>query len=131
MKVLISTDKNRIAPLLDASARFELVSPRRNGERMRRTLHINEMSPCPKIRHIVSTGATLLICGAVSKTLEAMLSAAGIRVIPNTCGQLDDVINAVISGTLTEQSYLMPGCNDRQRGRWSEEECKSIRDSIL
>lgn len=59
--------------------------------------------------------ADILICGAVSRPLEAMVAASGIRVLPNTCGPLEDIIRAVFSGSLKDRNFLMPGCPGRQQ----------------
>jgi hypothetical protein len=46
--------------------------------------------------------------------MEAMLTSAGMKVIPNTCGSLDEVTAAFFAGNLTERAFLMPGCPSRQ-----------------
>jgi len=58
---------------------------------------------------------SVLICGALSQALEALLLAAGLQVVPNTCGPVEEVANAYLSGRLTEGAFLMPGCCRRRR----------------
>jgi predicted Fe-Mo cluster-binding NifX family protein len=62
---------------------------------------------------LAELGPRLLICGAVSWPLEAMLSSAGIRVIPNIRGSVDEVIAAFIAGRLTDPAFRLPGCCGR------------------
>jgi len=57
----------------------------------------------------------VLICGAISRPLEMMLVSEGMQVIPHTCGPVEDVIRAYVSGRLTDQAYLMPGCCGQRR----------------
>jgi predicted Fe-Mo cluster-binding NifX family protein len=57
----------------------------------------------------------VLICGAISRPLEAMLLSAGVEVIPQTCGPVEEVLKAFMSGKLTEKAFLMPGCCGRRR----------------
>jgi predicted Fe-Mo cluster-binding NifX family protein len=114
MKVLIPIDGERISPVLDSARCFVLVDARPDGPPVRRQLRIADVDPVDKAKRIVELDASVLICGAVSWPLEVMLASAGMRVIPNTCGLLDEVVNAFYSGHLTEQAFLMPGCPGRQ-----------------
>ncbi|MBN2525229.1 MAG: hypothetical protein JXR76_02465 [Deltaproteobacteria bacterium] len=111
---MFSTDEARIAPLLDVATQFVIVKRNGEGTYQRRVVSISDLELCAKVRRIVSTRADILVCGAVSWTMEAMVTASGMTLLPNTCGQLDDVIYAVFNGTLTERNFLMPGCPGRQ-----------------
>jgi predicted Fe-Mo cluster-binding NifX family protein len=114
MTVLLSTDGDRISPVLDAAKSFLLISAGLDGARSRKPAFIAEADPIAKAKRIVGLGARVLICGAISWPLEALLASAGMRVIPNTCGPLDEVLDAYFSGALTERAFLMPGCPGRQ-----------------
>jgi predicted Fe-Mo cluster-binding NifX family protein len=114
MRVVIPIDGNRISPVLDAARSFLLVDERPGGLPVRRQVRIADADPVDKARRIVALGAGVVICGAVSWPLEAMLASAGVRVVPNTCGSLDEVVSAFYAGDLTEQAFLMPGCPGRQ-----------------
>ena len=50
-----------------------------------------------------------MICGAISRHVEMVLTGSGILVIPNTCGKVDDVLEAFLNGRLNEKAFLMPG----------------------
>jgi predicted Fe-Mo cluster-binding NifX family protein len=114
MKVVIPIDGDRISPVLDAARSFLLVDERPDGSPVRRQVRISDADLVDKAKRIVALGADVLICGAVSWPLEAMLASAGMRVIPNTCGSLKEVVSAFYAGDLTEQAFLMPGCPGRQ-----------------
>jgi predicted Fe-Mo cluster-binding NifX family protein len=68
-----------------------------------------------RVRRLAKLGVDVLICGAISAPLEAMLIGLGIRVIPHTCGATDDVLNAFMQGRLPDEAFLMPGCCRRRR----------------
>ena len=114
MDVLLPTDGDRISPVLDAARSFLLVSTSAKGDQTRHQVLIAEADPIVKAKRIVALGAGVLICGAISWPLEVMLTSAGMKVIANTCGSLDEVVAAHFSGALTEQAFLMPGCPGRQ-----------------
>jgi predicted Fe-Mo cluster-binding NifX family protein len=114
MKVVLAIDGDRISPVLDAARCFLLVIASSDGALIRKKVLIADADPITKAKRIAELGEGVLICGAISWPLEAMLTSAGMRVIPNTCGPLDEVIAAFFTGELTEQAFLMPGCPGRQ-----------------
>jgi len=114
MKVVLAIDGDRISPVLDAARCFLLVTASTDGVLIRKEALIADADPVTKAKRIVELGGRVLICGAVSWPLEAMLASAGMRVIANTCGPMDEVIAAFFTGDLTEQAFLMPGCPGRQ-----------------
>ena len=115
MNVLLSTDGKRISPVLDAAGAFLLVNVSWDGAQSRKPVLIREADPVVKAKRIAESGATVLICGAISWPLQAMLASARVRVIPNTCGSLDEVVAAHFEGRLTDRAFLMPGCPGRRR----------------
>jgi len=53
----------------------------------------------------------VLICGAISSTLQSSVIHQGIQVIPFVSGQVREVIHAFQHGTLeTSIRYKLPGC---------------------
>jgi predicted Fe-Mo cluster-binding NifX family protein len=114
MKVVLPVDGDRISPVLDAARSFLLVTASSGGALTRKEVLIADADPVTKAKRIAKLGGEVLICGAISWPLEAMLTSAGMRVIPNTCGPLDEVIAAFFSGDLTAHAFLMPGCPGRQ-----------------
>jgi len=115
MRVAIPISDGRISPVFDAARRLVLVDVD-NGREVRRTEEgLEEPELAPRARRVAELGADVLICGAISRPLEAMLLSAGVEVVPQTCGQAEDVLRAFISGQLTEQAFLIPGCCGRRR----------------
>ena len=113
MRIVLSMDGDRISPVLDSARTFILVAEGGDGSLKFKKVIIADQDLVTKAKHIAELGA-VLICGALSWPLEALLTAAGMRVIPNTCGSLDEVAAAYFTGDLTEQAFLLPGCPGRQ-----------------
>jgi predicted Fe-Mo cluster-binding NifX family protein len=79
---------------------------------------IEETELGARARQVANLGVEVLICGAISMPLEAMLVSAGVRVLPHTCGPVEEVLRAFASGRLPDEAYSMPGCAGRpRRGR--------------
>ena len=115
MKVAIPTWSGRVSPVLDVAQHFLLVEAERGEELGRRDVLVEEASLLARAKRIAELRPEVLICGAISRPFEAMLGSAGIRVVPNTCGPVEEVLRAFFSGQLTEQAFLMPGCCGQRR----------------
>jgi predicted Fe-Mo cluster-binding NifX family protein len=114
MKVLVPVSRGRISPLLDVAKRFLLVTVDGGRERGRREVSMDEQGIVPRSKRIAQLDTNVLICGAVSRPLEEALASEAVRVIPNTCGPVEEVLEAFRMGQLTDRAFLMPGCS-RQR----------------
>ena len=114
VKVVLPIDGDRISPVLDAARTFVLVTAGSDGSLTPKEVLVADGDPVTQAKRIIEPGASVLICGAVSWPLEAMLTSAGMRVIPNTCGSLEEVAKAYFAGAFTEQAFLLPGRPGRQ-----------------
>ena len=115
MRVAIPISDGRISPVFDAARRLLLVDIENGREVWRTEQIVGEPELGPRARRVAELGADVLICGAISRPLEAMLLSAGVEVVPQTCGPVEDVLEAFMSGRLTEQAFVMPGCCGRRR----------------
>jgi predicted Fe-Mo cluster-binding NifX family protein len=117
MKLMVPILRGRISPVLDVARNFLLVDTQGDGNSRRRELLVENTRITTRAKKIVDAGTQVLICGAISWPLEALLVSAGVQVIPNTCGTVEEVVEAYLSGQFTEQAFLMPGCCGKRRRR--------------
>jgi len=122
MKIAIPWWQGRVSPVLDVAARFLLITVDQGQETFREDVSFEATGPLGRVRQIARLGAEAVICGAVSRPLELALRSAGIQVVTDICGQVDDVLAAFIGGRLNEDAYLMPGCCGRRRGLHADSE---------
>ena len=115
MRAAIPIFDGMISPVFDAARRLLLVDIENGREVWRTEQIVEEPELGPRARRVAEFGADVLICGAISRPLEAMLLSTGVEVIPQTCGPVEDVLKAFISGRLTEQAFVMPGCCGHRR----------------
>ena len=85
------------------------------AERARQDMVFNVDGHQARAARLTEAGADVLVCGAISKPVEVAVSAAGIEVIPQTCGEVGSVLAAFIDGRLSQGAFLMPGCCGRRR----------------
>lgn len=117
VRIAVPTHEGRVSPVCDVARRFVIVETDGNREVARSEVVLDPASVTDRARHITSLRWDVLICGAISRPLEAMLAASGMRVIANTCGPVQDVVAAFLSGDIARGALRMPGCACRGRGR--------------
>jgi len=115
MKVSIPTWAGRVSPVFDVARQLLVVTFEEGREFSREQAAIEETQMLARVKRVTQLDVDVLICGAISVPLEAMLVSAGVRVIPHTCGAVEEIIQAFESGHLTDKKYVMPGCCGRRR----------------
>ena len=118
MKVAIPHWQGRVSPVFDVASHVLLVDVDAGAERRRQDVYLDADGPRARASLLADLGADVLACGAISRQQETALSAAGVRVIPYICGDMEEVLMAFTNGRLGEDGFLMPGrCGRRRRSR--------------
>ena len=114
MRIAISYQQDRIAPVFDVSGRVLLVDIENGLEVRRNERSLVQEDPLVRARHVAQFGTQILICGAVSWSLENALSSMGVQVMACLCGRVESVIQAFKERRMDE-SFTMPGCQGRRK----------------
>jgi len=115
MKIAISHWQGRISPVFDESRQLLLIETRNGREINRAREKLRHANPLTRARFVAGLGTEILICGAVSVTLERALLAENIKVFAYTCGPVKEVIEAFKNNRLSDPEFLMPGCHGKKR----------------
>jgi predicted Fe-Mo cluster-binding NifX family protein len=116
VRIAIPTWEHRISPVFDVAKRLLLVETEGAAEVARDEVAVAGSDVAVRARRVTELGVDVLICGAISQPLEALLASAGVRVISQTCGGVEEVLRAFVAGELANNNlYLMPGCCGRRR----------------
>lgn len=124
MKVALPVWNGRVSPVFDAATRMLIVEMGEGGEVARREELIGDTLAPRRAWRLRELGVNVLLCGAISRPLSAMLAGAGITVVPFVTGEVEEVLSAYLTGAIAEPQYLMPGCGGRRmrhrggRGPW-------------
>ena len=137
MKVAIPQWQGRVSPVFDVAGKVLVVEIRDGTEHARQDIVLDSEDPQLRVARLAQAGTDVLICGAISWPLEMAVSAAGIELIPKTCGDVEQVLAAFACGQLQEDAFLMPGCCGRhrqfrarrRRGRHCDPAAVELRDS--
>lgn len=117
MRIGIATHEGRVSPVLDVAQRLLVLEVDGGAGPARHEVALVGKTLAGRVHDIQAAAVDVLICGAVSCPLEAALAAAGVQVVPQVCGDVDDVLDAYLAGRLTSSAFLMPGCCGRRRHR--------------
>ncbi len=110
MKVAIAILKDRISPVFDVSRNVLIIDIENETWTKEEVSSFENDNSMNKITKLLSLNIEVLVCGAISNALNDMVCLSGIRTIPFTCGQIGEVINALINDELPCEKYCMPGC---------------------
>jgi predicted Fe-Mo cluster-binding NifX family protein len=117
VKAAFASWNDRIAPVFDVSRRIQLVETEAGRIISQDRASVAGETPGQKASWLAELEVGILVCGAISRPMQAVISAYGIEVIPFIAGNLQEVIQAWLSGKLDGSSdYVMPGCKGA-RGR--------------
>lgn len=120
MRVAIPVHEGRISPVFDAARHLWIIDILNGKEVDRSELVTQEPESLLRANWVAGLGVNMLICGAISRPLEAMLESAGVTVIARRCGAAEDVMRAFMADELSQDAFSMPGCRGRghrKRGR--------------
>jgi len=115
MKIVVPEWQGRISPVFDVANKILLVDIEDHRELQRQQGALVSAAPWARADTLRRMGAEVLICGAVSRPMETALRTAGINVIHNICGPVEEVLEAYCNGHLDENVFMMPGCCGRRR----------------
>jgi predicted Fe-Mo cluster-binding NifX family protein len=100
MKIAIAHWQSRVSPVFDVADHLFLIAVENGREVHRDSLRLAGRDPFGRARELSELGVDVLLCGAVSLTLEKALIGAGIRVLGFLAGELESVITAFLDGQL-------------------------------
>ncbi|MCJ8501633.1 NifB/NifX family molybdenum-iron cluster-binding protein [Desulfatitalea alkaliphila] len=117
MKAAFAIWNDRIAPLFDTSHHAQVVEVVSGRIICQRRECFEDQTAVGKVFCLVEWGVGTLICGAISRPLQAIVTAHGIQVVAFVAGDLQDVTRAWLEGRVMEAGYAMPGHGNRCAGR--------------
>jgi predicted Fe-Mo cluster-binding NifX family protein len=110
MKIAIPQWEGRISPVFDVALSFLLIDIEGGREVQRQEKRLHGADTLVRIAELLRFGINIVICGAISRPIEARLVGSGVQVIGFTCGMVDDVVAAYLNGKVVERTFAMPGC---------------------
>ena len=117
MKVGIPYWKGRVSPVFDVAGKVLVIDIVDGVATTRQEVLFDVEDPHWRASRLSEAGVEVLVCGAISRSLEHAIISEGIEVISQTCGDVECVLSAFIDGRLRQGDFAMPGCSGRGRRR--------------
>jgi predicted Fe-Mo cluster-binding NifX family protein len=111
MKTAFTVWNDRIAPLFDVAGKIHLVESEAGDITAQTSICLDDPLPALKVRRLADLGVKMLVCGAISRAAQHMVTAYGIELVSYINGDLDTVIDAWRHNKLSADVLCMPGCN--------------------
>jgi wyosine [tRNA(Phe)-imidazoG37] synthetase (radical SAM superfamily)/predicted Fe-Mo cluster-binding NifX family protein len=105
MRVALPVWNGRVSPVFDVAETICLFTVSDGAVTGRSEHRLDDLGRAATLAHL---GVDLLICSAISRSLEAVLWVAGIEVVPEVCGSIEEVIDGYLRGALSDQRFLTP-----------------------
>jgi len=116
-KVAIPIWDNRVSPVLDTAASLLVVQLNGKTEQARETYSLPRIHIFQRVRYIRGLNINTVLCGALSRPFQGLLIESGINVFPWITGDVQEVLEAYISGDLGSDKFVLPGCQQKRRGQ--------------
>lgn len=111
MTIAVPICRQRVSPVLDAASRLLVITWRHGHEITRREFVLNPQPPAVLAASIAELAIDTLLCAAVSEPLLRELHRLGVRVHPNLCGEIEDILDAFQHHPLDLHAFRMPGAS--------------------
>ena len=126
MRVAVSAWEGRISPVFDTARRLRYFDVEGGAGRAVGDAELSPERPQATLATLRRLGVDVLLCGAISRPLAALLLGAGIQLIPFVAGEVEETVAAFAGGRLDGTRFHMPGCcgmarrhrGGRRAGKW-------------
>jgi len=115
MKAALTVWDGRLSPVFDVSREALILTIENGAVAGRCTESIETPTATLKLDRLAELGVETLICGAISEPLQHELTTRGVEVVGFVAGEIDEVVESFLAGTLPTAALSMPGCCNRQQ----------------
>lgn len=109
MKVAIAVWENSISPFFDTTNHILFAEIINRLITKKEKICLDGISHFQRAEVLQKLQTDLFICGGISQLLLDRIRGKNIRSIPNICGDIDEILQAICSGADIESRFSMPG----------------------
>jgi predicted Fe-Mo cluster-binding NifX family protein len=109
MKVAVTVWEDTVSTVCDFSSRLLVFDVMGDEVKNRSFMPFETRILLEKVNQLGELGVDVLLCGAISRPLERMIRASGVKVIPCLRGSVEEVITAYLVDGLSDARFILPG----------------------
>jgi predicted Fe-Mo cluster-binding NifX family protein len=117
MKAALTVWSGRVSPVFDVSREAVVLAIEDGSVAALSRESIETPNASLKVDRIVGLGIDVLVCGAISEDLRRELCDRNVTVYGFVAGEIEEIISALLAGTLSTRALSMPGCHRRRQRR--------------
>ena len=110
MKIAIPIYNDSVSNVFDFAIRLLLVDIENGRETNRSEVALESQLLLQRSSQLKTLEVDVLVCGAISRVMANMVTTSGIQVLPYVTGNINDVLQAYLTGELVKAEFSMPGC---------------------
>lgn len=110
MKIAIPIYNESVSNVFDFATRLLLVNIENDKETNRSEVALESQFSPQRVSQLKTLEVDVLVCGAISRVLANMVVTSGIQVLPYVTGEVNDILQAYLTGQLVKSEFSMPGC---------------------
>jgi|GEM_PF-112407 len=129
MKVAMPIWNQRVSPVFDTAGTLLISVIQDDAVLEQSSETIAGLSLAERVQRLQELQVDVLICGAISRFLAEMITAAGIEVEAFVAGSATEVLTGFLANQLSEAAFSMPGC--RSFGRHGRGKCGMMKGDTM
>ena len=118
MRIAVPIWNGFVSSVFDFAHQLLVVDVEGQQETNRSQIQLEQQAAPQRVNQLIGFEVDVIICGAISRPLAAMLTASNINIIPFVSGPVDQVLEAYLDNRLAEPQFLQPGCGPGARKRF-------------
>jgi predicted Fe-Mo cluster-binding NifX family protein len=122
MKIAVTTQGNQIFQHFGKCPDFTVFNIENGKIQSKKIIDATQNGHAALTGFLKNAGVDVIICGGIGDGAKQMLSSAGIALVSGVEGNIDDAINAYISGNLNDMGG---NCNHEDNGHEHDCSCEN------
>ena len=109
MKIAIPIWENRVSPLFDNAAHIMLAEGKGNIIEKQEILNVESLTLFQRIDLLQKLHVDVFVCGGITRPILENIRNKNIRTIPFVCGDVKELLHALLEGKDIKNLFSMPG----------------------
>ena len=114
MKIAIPVWQTHVSPLFDSSALLMIAETGNKNIIKRDIINVDSLSLFQRVNLLEKLDVDIFVCGGITRPILDNIRNKNITVIPFVCGDVGDLLKAIIKGDDVKNTFAMPGKSEKE-----------------
>jgi predicted Fe-Mo cluster-binding NifX family protein len=117
MKIAIPVWQDRVSPLFDSSEHLLVAESAGNRILKQDVISMESLSLFQRIDLLQRLHIEVFACGGITRPILENISNKNIKVIPFICGDVNELLQAILNGKDVKFLFSMPGKSEKEKNK--------------